>query len=472
MLPPWLQLVTKKPKSRVENAEPDLILPPPEESLSLIQHFVKKIGLLGKNKKSTTIYHVRHHHPLFFVDKQINDESSASRKLIPCDACAQPVLAPFYHCNECDFVLHECCAKIPIELQHPIHPKHPLLLNRWWQYKCSGLPICQGCNMSCNGVLYGCVACDFFLDLNCASLLGNIKHEAHPQHVLTLKETTNALCNACHEKFCGLGLVCAICKFSLHIRCALLPPTVRSKYDRHHPFFLKYYGTDDDYYCEICEKEINLNCWFYNCGDCRRSLHTKCICPVGSLPLHFIKHEAHEHTLALRETGTVRCAACKHKCYGFGFLCKENCDFTLHPRCASLPPTLEHRKDIHPYILTYSGERGYNNCVMCQREINDDYWFYHCAHCESYLHTLCAQFVEHSKWKIGAKVNLGCHQHLLTVVEHPKVTDLGCNSCGEHVKGRCLECADCTSFVLHKRCAYNEANKLISSLQKGRRLTP
>lgn len=216
----------------------------------------------------------------------------------------------------------------------------------------------------------------------------------------------------------------------------------------------------------------HVNCLRSKPELCRRSLHTKCICAVGSLPLHFIKHEAHEHTLALRETGTVRCAACKHKCYGFGFVCKENCDFMLHPRCASLPPTLEHRKDIHPYILTYSGERGYNNCVMCQTEINDDYWFYHCAHCGSYLHTLCAQFVEHSKWKIGAKVNLGCHQHLLTVVEPPKVPDLGCNSCGEHVKDRCLECADCTSFVLHKKCAYNEANKLISSLQKDRRLTP
>lgn len=151
----------------------------------------------------------------------------------------------------------------------------------------------------------------------------------------------------------------------------------------------------------------HVNCLRSKPELCRRSLHTKCICAVGSLPLHFIKHEAHEHTLALRET-----------------------------------------------------------------EINDDYWFYHCAHCGSYLHTLCAQFVEHSKWKIGAKVNLGCHQHLLTVVEPPKVPDLGCNSCGEHVKDRCLECADCTSFVLHKKCAYNEANKLISSLQKDRRLTP
>ncbi|KAH7857526.1 hypothetical protein Vadar_013638 [Vaccinium darrowii] len=449
----------------------DLFLPLPEESISLTTHFMKKFQ---KSERSTKIDHVRHHHLLFFVEKHINDESSASGKPIACSVCAQPVLAPYYHCFKCKFTLHECCAKIPIELQHPIHSDHPLLLNRW-RSKYPGppglLPICQVCNMSCNGVSYGCVACDFFLDFYCASLLGTIKHRAH-RHVLTLQEATDVLCSACHETFSGVGLVCKICEFGLHTRCALLPLATHNKYDRH-AFSLLYFGTDDDYYCEICEKEINLNCWFYNCDDCRRSLHTKCIRLVSSLPQHVITHEAHVHTLALQKTSTVRCAACKHKCYGFGYVCEKNCKFTLHTRCASLPQTVEHRYDKHLYFLKYSAEhvkQGYWYCEICGIAINVDCWFYSCGDCNKYLHPLCVQFVDKKKLKIRDKVSLGVHQHLLTVVEHPK--DINpCNICGELVKDWCLQCAQCT-FVLHKSCAYNAANKLIALLQKDGKLEP
>ncbi|KAH7858389.1 hypothetical protein Vadar_023261 [Vaccinium darrowii] len=284
----------------------ELILPRFDESTSLMSHILKEVGLRGKNEKLTKIYHIGHHHPLF-LNKQIDDESSAGRKLIACDLCAQPLSAPFYHCTKCNFILHECCAAIPIELKHPSHGPHPLLLNRW-PSECSGLLICQVCYMSCNGVSYGCVECDFFLHLHCASLsflirkgassIVNIKHETH-QHALKWKHG-RYFCSACHESSSGLGLKCTICSFDLHPRCALLPRTIRNKYDRH-PFSLLYFGTDEDYYCEVCEEEINPNCWFYDSGDCRRSLHVNCILPRHNSFFVFIPfHNSSSHMKLIR----------------------------------------------------------------------------------------------------------------------------------------------------------------------------
>ncbi|KAH7857155.1 hypothetical protein Vadar_009667 [Vaccinium darrowii] len=437
-----------KGKSIIEYMEPNLFLTWPDESTSLMAHFVKaiglhmeEIGLQEKSEKLTKVYHVGHHHPVFLVDKEIDDESSAGRKLIACNGCAQPVSAPFYHCSKCNFILHDCCAEIPVKLEHLIHPDHPLLLNRW-PSKCSGLLICQVCYRSCNGVSYGCVECDFFLHLDCASLLFLIrksacsKHEAHP-HALKWKYDF-VFCSACNQSFEGHGLACYICNFGLHHRCALLPQTLPNKYDRRHLFSLLYFGKDEEYYCEICEEEIDPNCWFYDCGDCRRSLHTNCIWP---LPQHSITHESHSHPLALREGCFGGCAACKHDCYGFGFVCEENCDFSLHTRCASLPLTVAHRYDEHPLILIYSGNLVETVCQICEAKVDRNCWFYNCAKCKKNFHPLCVQFVEKSELRIGVKVSLGGHQHLPSFVEYPK--DINpCNSCGELVKDECFECAD------------------------------
>ncbi|GMP56205.1 hypothetical protein CsSME_00020777 [Camellia sinensis var. sinensis] len=436
-------------------------LPLLDESINLITHFKKKINLEGKSNKPMKIDHVSHYHTLLFVDNHINDESCTASKLLVCAGCTQPITAPFYHCAECNFTMHECCVELPIELQHPIHPNHPLILNRW-QSIYSDLPLCQGCKMSCNGVLFGCVACDFFLDMKCASLLGTILHDTH-KHFLTLRETTGGLCFACHKIFYGVGLVCDICNFKLHTQCALLPRTVSHRFDKH-PFSLLYFGDQDEYYCEICEGEVNPFCWFYHCDDCNRSLHKECIHPVSFLPQHFITHESHQHTLALKETCNVPCEACKHDCYGVGFGC-DTCNFTLHTRCASLPQTVKHRYNEHPFILTYFGDQGENYCEICWGKINPKCWFYHCVDYNLFLHTLCIQIDEYR-----GELNIASHPHNLSCVHQPK--DISAyDRCGELVEFGSIECAPC-NFKLHSDCARNEAMERILSLQLAGKLDP
>ncbi|CAL5337557.1 unnamed protein product [Camellia sinensis] len=473
-----IKLIDQERKTRVEKVDPHLVsLPQPDESINLIERFMKKIGIHGDSKKEREIYHVSHHHPLLFVD--INNESCSKSKQLACDGCTQPILTPFYHCAECNFVLHECCAELSIEVQHPCHPNHPLILNRWHSIFSDHLPQCQGCKMSCNGILFGCVACDFFLDIRCASLLGNIMHESH-QHFLTLKETDGVLCTACNKKFYGVGLVCDICNYKLDTRCALLSCTIRHRYDKH-PFSLLYFGTEDEYYCEICEEEINPNCWFYHCGDCNQSLHTECISPVSSLQQQFITHEAHMHTLALKETSKVPCAACKYNCSGFGFVC-DSCDFVIHSRCAFLPHTVKHRNDEIPFILSYSREGTYYSprsppcCAICGGALRSqmlDCWFYSCGgKSHKYAHTICIQIDEYPNIKIGDKLNVGSHPHLLTYVEDLKHIS-SCNRCGKlaghywGIEGRNkgFECETC-NFWLHFDCARNVANQRILELQQ------
>ncbi|KAK3023709.1 hypothetical protein RJ639_042719 [Escallonia herrerae] len=119
---------------------------------------------------------------------------------ILCEACVKPVIAPFYKCSLCNFVLHKCCAELPTDLQHPFHPQHQLILlpkspDLW------GLFLCKGCDSFCNGFAFGCVDrdCDFYLDVSCGSLPSTIKHEAHmyTDHLLHFEERLSGSCSAC-----------------------------------------------------------------------------------------------------------------------------------------------------------------------------------------------------------------------------------------------------------------------------------
>lgn len=72
------------------------------------------------------------------------------------------------------------------------------------------------------------------------------------------------------------------CNFRLDGDCALLPRTLTHKYDNH-ALTLKYKPVgiiSKEYYCEICEKDVNPRTWFYYCSsrDCDYSFHLSCIC--------------------------------------------------------------------------------------------------------------------------------------------------------------------------------------------------
>ncbi|KAL7204829.1 hypothetical protein ACSBR2_017860 [Camellia fascicularis] len=110
-------------------------------------------------------------------------------------------------------------------------------------------------------------------------------HRAH-KNTLALRQTWSGRCGACNDVFLRLAFVCDPCNLNICVGCAVFPGTVSHRYDKH-PFTLTYSppplkdpNVDEEYYCEICEGEINPNLWFYLCVICDQSLHTLCSRPI------------------------------------------------------------------------------------------------------------------------------------------------------------------------------------------------
>ncbi|XAR68563.1 Histone-lysine N-methyltransferase [Bertholletia excelsa] len=193
--------------------------------------------------------------------------------------------------------------------------------------------------------------CNYYVDVKCAFLPRTAKHEVH-RHTLALRQGL-AKCNACGHEYRASRYLCGSCKYNICIGCILFPQTIGHRYDKH-PFALMHDTSlldhvDDEYYCEICEEEIDIKYWFYHCNDCNQSLHTRCIRPTwwrfdfGNNWIS-LKHVKHPHHLKIVEEVTLNypCAYC-HKYYvdedGKVYKC-TTCNSWTHPRCIKMRITI------------------------------------------------------------------------------------------------------------------------------------
>ncbi|KAJ0896052.1 putative chromatin regulator PHD family [Helianthus annuus] len=251
---------------------PDLLhLPFPDPSYSLLKH------LFFKESGSKT-HEVSHQHPLILEDSptssRISYHDPTKRIETLCNGCLRPITSgPVYVCSNeeeehCNFVLHEWCSRLPIELKdNPHHPQHPLILHSKIIGKFFGVFACDLCRLYCNGFAYCCVECDYYIDVNCAFVPKEITHKSHPNHLLTLNSSRRSfICHTCDY-------------FRISLRAALLiPETTTHKCDKH-PMKLSYFPIENhmgDYFCEICEEEFDPESTFYHCRECMQSMHTAC----------------------------------------------------------------------------------------------------------------------------------------------------------------------------------------------------
>ncbi|XP_057466601.1 uncharacterized protein LOC130756134 isoform X2 [Actinidia eriantha] len=225
--------------------DPNVIhLPVPNESINLINDFVKSTKL-EEIKIATNLNHFGHPHTLTFFDEQINNELFSESKDKRCEACVGPISAPFYGCAQCNnYFLHKCCAELPTQIQHPLHIEHPIdLLPKVSED--FGLFSCACGQRLCNGFSFYCAKCAYFyLDVKCATLLGPIKHEGHRHRLTPTKITNKPDCSACSYAISNVAFKCDICYFIMHSDCAMLPPSLKHRYDKH-PFILTYYPLQD-----------------------------------------------------------------------------------------------------------------------------------------------------------------------------------------------------------------------------------
>lgn len=270
----------------------------------------------------------------------------ASKEDTVCDGCMKclSVSAPSYGCLRCGFFLHKTCVELPTNAQSPLHP-HSLTL-----ISIPGFVFqCNACFQHFHGFAYHCRTCLATFDLACTFIKIPLQHPNH-QHPLFLCPTDRSFqldyrCHACQTWACAAEEVafrCVLCDYYLHLRCAMMPVIVRYRFDPH-PLNLTFVEEErvDEYYCDICEEERDPWLWFYSCGKCSFTAHSKCV--LGEFP--YVKsamHKSHRHPLNLvMKAGKIegdRCGACNKSCAdSFAFECGA-CKFNVHAtgRCYDL----------------------------------------------------------------------------------------------------------------------------------------
>ena len=283
-----------------------------------------------------------------------------------CRACRLEVSGPGYFCEEClfsihGFYLHENCAKLPNEIQHPLHSQHPLNLYARSPYMLDFI-ICDECAEFSPGFFYFCEECDFKLDLNCAARapprIGSstskesereteLFHFSH-RHKLVFcnfrDPTYERRCNFCRLPMYGSTYLCIGCGWILHESCLRLPQEMQVPIHSQHISVLSYmrYGM-----CHACElKPLSAGVGYnYGCKECHLNFHITC---ANSLrrPL---KHESHMHDLYYFGTDFHRffamytdlidiyvgyfCSHCGQKCSGQPFYRCLECRINFHLEC-------------------------------------------------------------------------------------------------------------------------------------------
>lgn len=316
---------------------------------SILQQHMKARG----DDTTTTPAQINHwshkDHPLVLLN-EADIESSTYKELLSdnddkfvCDGCLQSMrTGPFYGCIECKFFLHQYCVKLPSQLPHPFHDNRKLVCGKYTQ---SNLYIkCFECKHSTNGMFYSCSRAELFLDVNCALLPKTIKHKSH-NSPLCRTNFCHGSCNGC--EFRGRMLFkCTRCNFVLCKSCTFMPSTVRHRWDPH-PIRLVYSRIEDhpdEFYCEICEEDINTNLWLYFCRDCDLSFHPKCLYPYYAFAnikfgANNIKVDNHPHHLTFtgmkwHKFGDICCGNCKKDIPdGSPILECESCVFRLCGNC-------------------------------------------------------------------------------------------------------------------------------------------
>ncbi|XP_076920271.1 uncharacterized protein LOC143581336 [Bidens hawaiensis] len=369
-------------KNFVDADYPHLLhLPFPDETYSISRHLFSK-----ETRTPTDEVSITHQHDLVLVDTEYIDRlgGPTSPKINPlimchnpmkkiqllCNGCLRPITEmPFYKCgaNEdesCNFVIHEWCTRQPTKVDnHPFHPQHTLVLMLNIPHAFFNIFKGDVCDLDCNGYAYGCPKCEYYVDVSCSFIPEKITHKSHPNHLLSIVEKDRAgsvICLICHRRYYlkqEHGFSCNICDVYMHLNCAMmLPETIWHPYDKH-PMHLSYLPIENhksEYFCEICEYNLNPHNGFYHCVECAQSVHSACAplilcCETETYSLrwdpvymfinvkfggtHKIDSHAHLLTFAQGIESDGQCNICGRRLQlRMIFKCAE-CEFAIHYNC-------------------------------------------------------------------------------------------------------------------------------------------
>ncbi|TYI91788.1 hypothetical protein E1A91_D02G018700v1 [Gossypium mustelinum] len=436
-----------------------------------------------------------HQHPLLLMlnqDQLIHNQSGVT----DCSRCGEKVSAPCFCCAEhCGFYLHKVCAEAPLELNHPFHPHHPLLLMQNAPYS-SRRYICNFCDKGGNEFVYHC-SCHFDFHIKCALFTFNIaennlkelEHVALQHPLISTENGHEELedengdeeledvreCFGCWEPLAKYTHFSPACGFNLHEKCAKLPFKLNHVCHRKHPLALQF--NSERLSCKICGETNRKAVGFvYGCSPCKFVVHIEC---ASQSPLQVIKSTNHEHpfTLVFRQV-PFTCDACGIEGNHVAHRC-GTCNIIIHKNCISWPRIIKSKWHDHRLLHTYFHhieDFGVLNCMICHDEVNTEYGSYYCSKCNAIFHVHCVTEDERSYSIVSpededempyessitvlesndageaTKIEHFLHIHNLMLSPVVGKNENGCDGCLLPISGPFYSCSFC-DFFLHKACA-------------------
>ncbi|TYG77945.1 hypothetical protein ES288_D02G016600v1 [Gossypium darwinii] len=338
-----------------------------------------------------------HQHPLLLIlnqDQLIHNQSGVTH----CSRCGEEVSVPCFCCVEhCGFYLHKACADAPLELNHPFHPHHPLVLLQEPPSSYTGC-VCDFCDKTCQKFIYHC-SCELDFHIKCALFTfnvaeNNLKELDHVSLQHPFISTGNgdeeledvSKCFGCREPLAKYTQFSLDCRFNLHEKCAKLPFKLNHNCHHKHPLTLQF--NSERLSCKICQVTRRRG-FVYGCSPCKFVVHIECVSESLDLVVEDKRHR-HPFTLLLRGSSFI-CDACGTEGSYASYICCT-CNIMVHKKCTSLPRIIkskwhDHRL-FHKYFLRIEDFRVLD-CIICHDEVNTEHGSYYCSKCTVIFHVKC-----------------------------------------------------------------------------------
>ncbi|KAG7950719.1 hypothetical protein I3843_13G130200 [Carya illinoinensis] len=416
------------------------------------------------------IQHFSHIHPLVFI------EGVGENEVIVCRGCDEPISDAAYKCSQYgNFFLHKSCTELQQEIQHPVHPNHPLVLIA------SENRACDGCHKNSEFCfLYHCDECNFDLDIKCTSNWQSSAEDGHQHVFVPIFKQIQFTCDICGKDRKGYAHVSRTIQIAAHkdhflalifcldnqvkeqddqVFCQLCYKMVNTKYGA--------------YYCKICDFVAHLNCAYWNSLQSFDNLDssvylqysskdsvdpttnvTKEISPEEDEGTRDMLEEhpsfvgGHNFILTDKKLEDDKfCEVCMQLISGLFYscaTCSGKCNIFIHDRCRNLPVKKQHLLHRHPLTLSlankYIGETFI--CRVCWHLRHG--FQYRCDECDYDLDIHCSSIPNIFKHE--------GHQHSLRLDIRP--FDEICNGCdGENHNGKFVCIEPKCNFALGFECA-------------------
>ncbi|CAN8287728.1 unnamed protein product [Cochlearia groenlandica] len=358
-----------------------------------------------------------------------------------------------YGCVHCYVFFHEHCLQLPTQIQHPLHPQHPLKRFDYIQ-SCGDGRHCNACGGIIYSVPFGCLECGFKLHMRCAdTLLRGLMSPLHDQHrlfyaaymygtyLLGNKTSSCPICNTyCREPF----FYCLECDLRFHLKCLEIPKTVFNKSYHIHPLVCQKFLPEEDSldeYCGVCELVVHAKHDVYSCEKCDFLGHMECILRKGATPSPLYLKDLYSCGKAIKppQHGDDRKTI------------KLDNKLTVNG--------VGHTHVLRSVALSELDERA--DCKICNREIHDN--ARKCEVCKFKTHSFCAELGLPRRHRFHSN-------HPLTLLPGSPVAGvtMNCDMCKKKISGFNLFCRLC-GFIIHANCVLRD-NQFLGTLHRGQKL--